>query len=154
MLGYWEKPEPRPRRRCATGGSTRATSAGSAPDGYLQITGRTKELYKSGGELVMPKEVEELLTRHPGVSQAYVVGVPDDRWGEIGCAWVVLDDGASVRSRPTTLIVAVPGQAGPVQGAQAVVRFVAAAELPTTPTGKVQKFQLVTEPPTSWRGAS
>ena len=45
-------------------------------DGYLQITGRTKELYKSGGELVMPKEVEELLTQHPGVSQAYVVGRP------------------------------------------------------------------------------
>jgi fatty-acyl-CoA synthase len=60
-------------------------------DGYLQITGRSKELYKSGGELVMPKEVEELLSSCPGgrQSQAYAVGVPDDRWGEAGCAWVV-----------------------------------------------------------------
>ena len=54
----------------------------SQPDGYLRVTGRSKELYKSGGELVMPKEIEELLSRHPGVSQAFVVGVADERWGE------------------------------------------------------------------------
>lgn len=61
-------------------GYGRATWAGSGADGYLQLTGRSKELYKSGGELVMPKEIEELLSSHPGVSQVYVVGLPDERW--------------------------------------------------------------------------
>ena len=109
-------------------------------DGYLQVTGRSKELYKSGGELVMPKEVEELLTSHPGVSQAFVAGLPDERWGEIGCAWIVVEDGATVAAdelvalcREKLARFKVPKQ----------IRFIAAADLPTTPTGKVQKFRLV-----------
>jgi fatty-acyl-CoA synthase len=109
-------------------------------DGSLQVTGRTKELYKSGGELVMPKEVEELLTAHPGVSQAYVAGIPDERWGEIGCAWIVVEPGASIDAdellglcREKLARFKVPKQ----------IRVIDAADLPTTPTGKVQKFRLV-----------
>ena len=58
-------------------------------DGALVLTGRAKDVYKCGGELVMPTEVEACLTRHPGIAQAYVVGVPDPRMGEVGCAWIV-----------------------------------------------------------------
>ena len=66
------------------------------PDGYLRVTGRSKELYKSGGELVMPKEIEDVLTQNPGVSQAFVVGVADERLGEVGKAFVVARPGQSV----------------------------------------------------------
>jgi len=139
MLGYWEKPAE--TATALRDGWVRSGDVGRVrDDGYLQITGRTKELYKSGGELVMPKEVEELLTQHPGVSQAYVVGVPDDRWGEIGCAWVVLDDGASVTADE---LIALCREKLARFKVPKVVRFLPAAELPTTPTGKVQKFQLV-----------
>ena len=118
MLGYWDKPEE--TAQALRGGWVHSGDLGVVqPDGYLRVTGRSKELYKSGGELVMPKEIEDLLTRHPGVSQAFVVGVADERWGDVGCAWIVPEPGAAVDEdgahRP------VQGEAGPVQGAQARV---------------------------------
>ena len=111
------------------------------PDGYIELTGRAKELYKSGGELVAPKEVEAVLVDHPAVAQAYVIGLPDDRWGEIGCAWLVLTPGAIAPSeaeivewcRPRLAKFKLPRH----------VLFLTADELPTTPTGKVQKFRLI-----------
>ena len=110
------------------------------PDGYLELTGRSKELYKSGGELVSPKEVEELLTGHPSVGQAFVIGVPDDRWGEIGVAWIVPLPGKSVGEdelvglcREHLAKFKVPKH----------VLFTTTPELPATPTGKVQKFRLI-----------
>ena len=109
-------------------------------DGYLELTGRSKELYKSGGELVSPKEVEELLTGHPAVGQAFVVGVPDDRWGEIGCAWIVLSPGASTSE--DELIALTREKLARFKVPKRVL-FLEAAQLPTTPTGKVQKFRLV-----------
>jgi len=110
-------------------------------DGYIELTGRAKELYKSGGELVAPKEVEAVLVDHPAVAQAYVIGLPDDRWGEIGCAWLVLAPGAVAPSeaeivewcRPRLAKFKLPRH----------VLFLTADELPTTPTGKVQKFRLI-----------
>src|SRR3954452_19490745 len=108
-------------------------------DGYLQITGRSKELYKSGGELVMPKEIEELLTQHPGVSQAYAVGIPDDRWGEVGCAYVVPEPGSTVTEEE--LLEVCRAKLGRFKVPKHVV-FLAPAELPAPPTGKVQIFRL------------
>ncbi|MFE9322356.1 class I adenylate-forming enzyme family protein [Nocardia sp. NPDC052278] len=139
MLGFWGKPE--------------ETSAGLRdgwvfsgdlgrvmPNGYLELTGRSKELYKSGGELVMPKEIEDLLTASPEISQAYLIGVPDERWGEAGCACVVRAPGTEITAEQVIEICKenlarfkVPKH----------VLFLAAAELPTTPTGKVQKYRLV-----------
>jgi fatty-acyl-CoA synthase len=138
MLGFWEK-------RDETAAALREGWVHSGdlgrvgPDGYLQLTGRSKELYKSGGELVMPKEVEDLLTRHPGVSQAYAVGVPDDRWGEVGCAWVVAEPGADLQ--PDELIALCREHLARFKVPKHVL-LIAADELPTTPTGKVQKFRL------------
>jgi fatty-acyl-CoA synthase len=139
MLGYWNKPEE--TALALRDGWLHSGDLGRVlEDGSLQITGRTKELYKSGGELVAPKEVEELLTAHPGVSQAYVVGAPDERWGEVGCAFVVRDPAATVDAaelvelcRERLARFKVPRH----------VYFLEAGELPLTPTGKVQKFELV-----------
>lgn len=63
-------------------------------DGYLELTGRSSELFKVGGELVAPKQVEQVLTGYQGVAQAYVAGVPDERLGEVGWAWIVAGDQA------------------------------------------------------------
>jgi fatty-acyl-CoA synthase len=141
MLGYWG--EPAETAQALHRGWLRSGDLGRVLEGgYLQITGRSKELYKSGGELVMPKEVEELLSRHPGVSQAYAVGAPDERWGEVGCAFVVRDPAADPEVDAETLIALCRAQLARFKVPRHVF-FVDAAELPLTPTGKVQKFQLV-----------
>jgi fatty-acyl-CoA synthase len=138
MLGFWNKPEE--TAQALRGGWVHSGDLGLVrPDGYLQVTGRSKELYKSGGELVMPKEIEDLLTQHPGVSQAYAVGVADERWGDVGCAWVVPEPGSAVGAaellelcRDKLARFKVPKH----------ILFTEAGALPTTPTGKVQKFRL------------
>jgi fatty-acyl-CoA synthase len=138
MLGFWEKPVE--SAAALVDGWLRSGDLGRVrEDGYLQLTGRSKELYKSGGELVMPKEIEELLSRHPGISQAYAVGVPDDRWGEVGCVWVVREPGSEVSAEE--VLERCRGELARFKVPKHVL-FVGAAELPTTPTGKVQKFEL------------
>ena len=59
-------------------------------DGYYTIVDRLKDIYISGGESIAPAEVEAVLARHPAVADVAVVGVPHDRWGEVGVAWVVI----------------------------------------------------------------
>ncbi|HEY0572727.1 MAG TPA: AMP-binding protein [Pseudonocardia sp.] len=138
MLGFWEKPAE--TEAALTGGWLRSGDLGRVrEDGYLELTGRSKELYKSGGELVMPKEIEELLSRHPGVSQAYAVGVPDERWGETGCVWVVREAGAAVTEEE--ILELCRGKLARFKVPKHVL-FLTAEELPTTPTGKVRKFEL------------
>ena len=138
MLGYWDKPEE--TALALRGGWVYSGDLGVVkPDGYLRVTGRSKELYKSGGELVMPKEIEDLLTRHPGVSQAFVVGVADERWGDAGCAWIVPEPGVAVDA--DELFALCKEKLARFKVPKHVF-FVDPADLPTTPTGKVQKFRL------------
>jgi len=64
-------------------------------EGYVSIVGRRKEVIRTGGETVAPAEVEAVLNTHPGVAESAVVGVADERWGEVVCAVVVVRPGAS-----------------------------------------------------------
>ena len=131
----------RTRERIDPDGWLRSGDLGRVrPDGYLTLTGRASELYKVGGELVAPKEVEAVLTRQAGVAQAYVAGVPDPRRGEVGWAWVVPD--GTLALDPRALIRACRASLAPFKVPR-VVRIVDAEELPTTTTGKVQKYRLV-----------
>ncbi|MDA1258274.1 MAG: AMP-binding protein [Chloroflexi bacterium] len=65
-------------------------------DGYIFLTGRAREIIKRGGEMISPEEVEEVLERHEAVLEASVIGVPDDTWGEVVHAVVVIRDGSVV----------------------------------------------------------
>jgi fatty-acyl-CoA synthase len=141
MLRYWNRTAD--TDEVLRGGWLHSGDIGRVrPDGYLQVTGRSKELYKSGGELVMPKEIEDLLESFDDISQVFAIGLIDRRWGEIGCAVVVPAPGAALteddvfdRCRRNLARFKVPKR----------VVFYDADDLPTTPTGKVQKFRLVDE---------
>ncbi len=74
--------------------------------GYLKITDRKKDMYIVGGFNAYPAEIEQVLTQHPAVSQAAVVGMPDERLGEVGRAFVILRPGQTVRSRRAHRLVA------------------------------------------------
>jgi fatty-acyl-CoA synthase len=86
--GYWRNPEA--TAEVLRGGWLRTGDVAEIDDdGYHRILGRLKDMYISGGENVYPAEVESVLHEHPGVADAAVVGVPDERWGEVGVAFVV-----------------------------------------------------------------
>lgn len=108
-------------------------------DDYLTLIGREKDCYRCGGEQVVPKEIEDLLTGHPAVEQAHVVPLPDPRMGEVGVAYVVLRPGASVS--PDELVALCADRLARFKVPRHVVP-VGAAEVPTTPSGRPRKFLL------------
>lgn len=139
MVGFWEQPDE--TAAVLSNGWLRTGDLGYVrPDGRVELTGRSKELYKSGGELVMPKEVEDFLTSLPGVSQAFAVGIPDELWGERGCAVIVPEVGASLSDH--SILDACKQNLARFKVPKSIT-FMKPDELPTTPTGKIQKFRLV-----------
>lgn len=108
-------------------------------DGYLTLTGRLKETYRCGGEIVMPREIEELLNEHPLVGQALVVGLPDVKMGEVGCACIV--SAGDTRPDPQELIDLCASRLARFKVPRHVV-FLSADEVPLTATGRAQKFKL------------
>ena len=137
--GYWENPEE--TERALAGGWLRSGDLGRLrPDGSLILTGRVKEMYKSGGENVAPREVELTLCEHPAVQEAIVVGVPDERWGEAGCAWVVLEPGASADT--AELIDHCRTRLARFKVPRSVF-FITTDAIPLTGSGKVQRLTLV-----------
>ena len=111
-------------------------------DGYLTIVGRKKEIIIRGGLNIAPREIEELLVEIPAVRAAAVVGLPDERLGEIMCACVVVDDGAAARRGPDldTSSISCASRGLATYKLPQQVRIV--SELPTTPSGKIQKNEL------------
>lgn len=135
-MGYFRRPE-ETAKLFLPGGWIRTGDLGQfRPDGNLFLTGRSKELYKSRGELVSPKELEQLVTTHPSITQAFFIGMPDDRWGECGCAWIVRAEGETLSAQEilSWLAPRVAGYKLPRD-----IWFIGEAELPKTGTGKVQK---------------
>ncbi|MCK0126739.1 AMP-binding protein [Gelidibacter sp. F2691] len=135
MKGYLKNPEAT-AESFAGGYFHSGDVAYQSPDGYIKITDRSKDIIISGGENVSSVEVEGVLMHHPAVSLCAVVAKPDDKWGEIPCAYVELKDGADV-SEGELIAFARERLAGFKTPKQ--IEF---CELPKTSTGKIQKFQL------------
>ncbi|MEQ9695130.1 AMP-binding protein [Shimia sp. SDUM112013] len=106
------------------------------PDTYLQIADRAKDIIISGGENISSVEVEGVLMEHPAVSLAAVVAKPDEKWGEVPCAFVELLPGQSVEE--AEIIAFTRSKLAGFKTPKKVVF----EELPKTSTGKIQKFQL------------
>jgi fatty-acyl-CoA synthase len=136
MIGYWERPEA--TAEVLRGGWLRTGDLATRDaEGFFTLVGRARHMYISGGENVYPAEIEATYEEHPAVREIAVVGVSDERWGEVGHAyWVpregTLADEESLRA----------------WGAERLAdfklpkRFFAVSELPRTETGKVQKHRL------------
>ncbi|HRJ22464.1 MULTISPECIES: acyl-CoA synthetase [unclassified Thauera] len=106
------------------------------PDGYVKIKDRSKDIIISGGENISSIEVEDALYKHPAVMAAAVVALPDDKWGEVPCAFVELREGAEVAA--DTLVAHCREHLAGFK----VPKRIIFGELPKTSTGKIQKFVL------------
>ncbi|HKS75345.1 MAG TPA: AMP-binding protein [Terriglobales bacterium] len=106
-------------------------------DGYLQITGRAKDMIIRGGENIYPREVEEFLYTHPKVAEVQVVGIPDERLGEIVVAWIRVRPGEVCSEEEIRSFC--EGKIAYFKVPQHV-RFV--SEFPMTVTAKVQKYRI------------
>ena len=138
--GYFRNPE-RTAEAVDADGWLRTGDLGRINErGYLELGGRSSELFKVGGELVAPVEVERVLTGIEGVSQAFVAGIPDELYGDIGWAWVVPTEGSTLDTR--AILAHLREHLAPFKVPRGVT-VLAASELPTTTTGKVQKYLLV-----------
>ncbi|HLR67218.1 MAG TPA: AMP-binding protein [Virgibacillus sp.] len=108
-------------------------------NGYISLTGRIKELYRMGGENVAPKEIEDVLTSHKSINQAFVTGVPDSIMGEVGLAWIVLEPGSSINEKD---IFEYATEKLARYKVPKYIKIVNKNELPMTPVGKVLKRKL------------
>jgi len=106
------------------------------PDTYLQIADRAKDIIISGGENISSVEVEGVLMAHPAVLLCAVVAKPDDKWGEVPCAFIELKDG-EIADEAALIAFTRERLAGFKCPKKVVFR-----ELPKTSTGKIQKFEL------------
>lgn len=93
--GYWNRPE-ETAKAIVNGWLHTGDLARRDAEGYYTIVGRSKDMIISGGENIYPAEVENVLAAHPAVAEAALIGVPDEKWGEVGRAIVVLQPGQSL----------------------------------------------------------
>lgn len=135
MSGYLDRPE-ETAEAFRDGWLHTGDVAVRDPDGFLRIVDRVKEIVITGGFNVYPRVIEDVLEEHPGVAAASVFGLPDDRWGEIVVAAVVLGDPATTVAELTAYV---RDRKGPVQTPK---RIELVAELPLTVVGKKDKKEL------------
>jgi len=137
--GYYNKPEETAAAFDAEGWFRTGDLGVLDEHGYITLKGRTKESYRCGGELVLPLEVESVLTAHEGIAEAHVVALPDDRMGEVGVACIIKQPNADLseealaefcRSRMARFKV--PRH----------FLFLSPEDIPVTPTGRPRKFLL------------
>jgi len=138
--GYWNKPEETAASYLEDGWFRTGDCAKRDADGFYSIAGRRKEMFISGGVNVYPAEVEGELLQHPSISDAAVIGVEDEKWGEVGVAFIVAAPGETIDLEELKKWLA-----------ERISRIKLPAEwrvvdaLPRTPYGKVEKPKLKAE---------
>jgi len=137
MAGYWDDPERTAEALDAHGWMHTGDLATLDADGYGNIVGRIKDMVIRGGENVYPREIEEYLYRHPAIADVAVIGVPDAKYGEELCAWIILRPGEALTGEAVRDFCR--GQIAHYKIPRHI-RFVEG--FPTTVTGKVQKFAM------------
>ena len=137
MEGYWNEEEKTAQAIDAEGWMHTGDLAVMDVDGYVNITGRIKDLIIRGGENISPREIEEFSYGHPDIIDVQVVGVPDEKFGEEVCAFIQARDGASVDTDAVREFCR-----GKIAHYK-VPRYVLSIEdFPMTVTGKIQKYLL------------
>jgi len=137
MLGYWENEAATRDAIDAAGWMHTGDLATMDEEGYVNIVGRIKDMIIRGGENVYPREVEEFLHGHPGVSEAQVIGVPSVKYGEEVMAWIRPKPGATLTEE--ALVAHCTGQIATYK----IPRFWKLVDaFPMTVTGKVQKYRM------------
>ncbi|AET90486.1 AMP-dependent synthetase and ligase [Burkholderia sp. YI23] len=134
MKGYWDD-EAKTREAIVDGWMHTGDLATLDAEGYCNIVGRLKDMLIRGGENIYPREIEEFLFRHPKVQSVQVFGVPDQKYGEEVCAWIVVRPGEQASEEEIREFC--QGQIAHYKIPR-YIRFV--DELPMTVTGKAQKF--------------
>ncbi|WP_269504921.1 AMP-binding protein [Burkholderia sp. IMCC1007] len=137
MKGYFENEEAT-RTALTADGWLRTGDLGSMePDGYIRVQGRMKEMIIRGGENIYPREIEDVLIQHSGISTASVIGLPDKEWGEVVAAFVQLRPGAVETGESLTAYCREHLASFKVPR---IWRFV--DQFPQTPSGKIRKVEL------------
>jgi fatty-acyl-CoA synthase len=134
MLGYWGDVAATRKAVDADGWIRTGDLAAIDAQGYCRIFGRIDDIINRGGEKIAPREIEDLLWRHPGIAEAYVFGVPDDRFGEEVCAWIRLRGSDRLTAREVRAFCRARISNSRVPR---YIKFVAA--FPVTATGKPQR---------------
>lgn len=135
-MGYWRKPEE--TTKTFINGWCHTGDLGSIDEeGYLTISGRKKDMIRSGGENIYAVEVEDVIIRHPAIRDVAVIGIPDPRYIEAVCAVIVLNQGAEVTDKEILTFIE-----DKIANYKKPKKFIIVDELPRTPSGKIQKFKL------------
>jgi fatty-acyl-CoA synthase len=137
MLGYWENEEATRAAIDEAGWMHTGDLATMDDAGYVNIVGRIKDMIIRGGENVYPREVEEFLHTHPGISEAQVIGVPSAKYGEEVMAWVRPKPGEALGHEELTKFCT-----GKIATYKIPRYWKTVSEFPMTVTGKVQKFKM------------
>lgn len=137
--GYYRKPDETRDAFTADGWLRTGDIGRLSDDGYVALTGRIKESYRCGGEMVMPREIELLFENYPGIAHALAVGVPDAKMGEVGCLCLV--PGAGVRPDDRELLDLCARRLARFKVPRHVL-WLEPGDIPLTVTGRPQKFRL------------
>lgn len=138
MQGYWDSRTQTREAIDEEGWMHTGDLAVMDEEGYVKIVGRIKDMVIRGGENIYPTEIESFLYRHRSVQDVQVVGIPDERMGEVLCAWIILHPGKTATEEE--ILEFCRGNIAHYKVPQ-YIRFVDA--YPMTVSGKVQKFKIV-----------
>jgi fatty-acyl-CoA synthase len=136
--GYWRKPE-ETAKSITDGWFHTGDMVMKDNEGYFYVVDRKKNMFISGGENVYPAEIERFLLTHPAIKEAAVIGVPDEKWGEVGKVFIVVNDGEKISSAEAAEYCK-----GKLAKYKTPKYFEIVQEIPKNDAGKTDRIKLLT----------